>query len=296
MMTVNECISYVEKHLTVKYATSNGAYKTNQVITPKGCVNHSIGVAQPSVDVMYDIMNKSSATWGVNAILGDFHKGEGRIIQTLKLNTRPWGCGAGSKGSWNDSKIQWEVCEPAGHTYSGGTMIGYDVAKNKEYFNRMWKMLVAWNVYCIKKYGYSVSEINDHSESHKKGYGSNHADIMQWLPKHGKSMDALRSEVKAILDSEKKQQTTNKTTATKKPESTTSTKVKPFLVKVSVSDLRIRKGPGTNYAATGLHTGKGIFTIVDVKTGTGSKAGWGLLKSYEKNRNGWISLDYASTL
>ena len=110
-------------------------------------VNHSVGCAQPSVDVFFNTMNKSSAGWGVNALLGDFHKGEGRIILALQWNGRPWGCGSGSKGSWNNTKVQWEICEPAGHTYAGGTMVGYDVAKNQGYFDRMWKMVVAWNVY-----------------------------------------------------------------------------------------------------------------------------------------------------
>ena len=38
----------------------------------------------------------------------------------------------------------------------------------------------------------------------------------------------------------------------------------PFTVKVSISDLNIRKGPGTDYAKTGKFTGKGVFTIVEV--------------------------------
>lgn len=63
----------------------------------------------------------------------------------------------------------------------------------------------------------------------------------------------------------------------------------PFTVKVSISDLNIRKGPGTDYAKTGKFTGKGVFTIVEVQSGQGSAAGWGRLKSGA----GWISLDYA---
>ena len=66
----------------------------------------------------------------------------------------------------------------------------------------MWKMLVAWNVYCAVKLGYPVSGISDHAESYRAGYGSNHSDMGQWLPKHGKSMDALRAEVQAILENE----------------------------------------------------------------------------------------------
>lgn len=79
-------------------------------------------------------------------------------------------------------------------------MIGYDVSKNQTYFDRMWKMLVAWNVYCVVKLGYSVSGISDHAEAYRAGYGSNHSDMGQWLPKHGKSMDALRKEVQDILN------------------------------------------------------------------------------------------------
>ena len=66
----------------------------------------------------------------------------------------------------------------------------------------------------------------------------------------------------------------------------------PFTVKVSISDLNIRKGPGTDYAKTGKFTGKGVFTIVEVQSGQGSSAGWGRLKSGA----GWISLDYTTKI
>lgn len=55
----------------------------------------------------------------------------------------------------------------------------------------------------------------------------------------------------------------------------------PFTVKVLVSDLNIRKGAGMNYAATEKYTGKGVFTITEVKNG------WGKLKSGA----GWIYLE-----
>ena len=65
-----------------------------------------------------------------------------------------------------------------------------------------------------------------------------------------------------------------------------------FKVRVSITDLNIRKGPGTNYARTGKYTGKGVFTITAVESGQGSTAGWGKLKSGA----GWISLDYANRI
>lgn len=57
-------------------------------------------------------------------------------------------------------------------------------------------------------------------------------------------------------------------------------------------NLNIRTGAGTNYAKTGEKTGKGVFTIVEVKAGQGASTGWGRLKSGA----GWISLDYATRL
>lgn len=66
----------------------------------------------------------------------------------------------------------------------------------------------------------------------------------------------------------------------------------PYKVRVDASDLRIRSGAGTNYPTTGEYTGKGTFTIIEEKAGTGSTKGWGKLKSGA----GWISLDYCVKL
>lgn len=465
-VTAKECCEFVTAHLQVKYAKSSGAYASNKKITPTGCVNHSFGVAQPSVDKVFESMNKPSAGGVVHAILGDFDKGEGRILQILPWTMRPWGCGSGKYGSYNDTRVQWEICEPAGHKYNGGaTMIGYDVAKNQAYFDRMWKMLVCWNVYCAIKFGYSVDKICDHSEAHAAGYASNHADVSHWFPKHNKSMNDLRNEVAAILngqteesklqakdlsgmteadvvmkvgslftENQKKsgilasvslaqfilesgygstdlaQQANNcfgmKTTLSgntwkgstwdgksvynkqtkeyydgkwttitasfrkypciedsiedhaayllgakngnelrykglkncKKPKKaiqiikdggyatdpnyvskimgiikrfnltqydvtetankqTSEFAEKPntsFKVKVVSGCLRIRTGPSTDYSWNGLYTGPGVFTIVEVQSGVGSDAGWGLLLSYQAKRNGWIALDYCT--
>ena len=67
---------------------------------------------------------------------------------------------------------------------------------------------------------------------------------------------------------------------------------KPYLVRVTITNLNIRKGPGANYDRTGKYTGIGSFTIVDEADGEGASK-WGLLKSYQSGRNGWVSLDYA---
>lgn len=66
----------------------------------------------------------------------------------------------------------------------------------------------------------------------------------------------------------------------------------PYKVRVSIPDLNIRKGPGTDYEKTGKYTGVGVFTIVEESEGKGASR-WGLLKAYESSRNGWVSLDHA---
>jgi len=65
-----------------------------------------------------------------------------------------------------------------------------------------------------------------------------------------------------------------------------------FKVRVEVANLNIRSGPGTNYAKSATKAIPGVYTIVETKSGTGSKSGWGRLKSGA----GWISLDYVKRL
>lgn len=60
----------------------------------------------------------------------------------------------------------------------------------------------------------------------------------------------------------------------------------PYEVRIDISNLRIRKGPGTNYKWT-KYTGKGTFPIVEEKKGQGATK-WGRLG----NGDGWVSLDY----
>lgn len=63
----------------------------------------------------------------------------------------------------------------------------------------------------------------------------------------------------------------------------------PYLVRISISDLNYRKGPGTSYASYG-YIEPGVYTIVD------EQDGWGLLKAYADKRNGWIRLSYTERI
>lgn len=70
----------------------------------------------------------------------------------------------------------------------------------------------------------------------------------------------------------------------------TYTAFKPYTVRVTATDLYIRKGAGTNYSANGFIK-PGVYTIVAESSGQGATK-WGKLKSGA----GWISLDYAKKL
>lgn len=67
-----------------------------------------------------------------------------------------------------------------------------------------------------------------------------------------------------------------------------NTAFEPYLVRVSIPDLNIRKGPGTNYRKVKFIP-IGTYTIVEESDGRGATK-WGKLKSGV----GWISLDYAT--
>lgn len=78
----------------------------------------------------------------------------------------------------------------------------------------------------------------------------------------------------------------NKRLGAVKPQPITPPATGSYTVKVNITDLNIRSGPGTNYKVVG-QTGKGVFTIVEEALGAGATK-WGKLKSGA----GWISLDF----
>lgn len=58
-----------------------------------------------------------------------------------------------------------------------------------------------------------------------------------------------------------------------------------YKVRVSIDDLNIRTGAGTEYPTMGKYTGKGVFTIIE------TDGNWGRLKS-----GGWICLEHAERI
>jgi len=100
---------------------------------------------------------------------------------------RGWHSGAGPKGQANDGYIGIEICE--------------DGLKDEVYFAKAYREAVEVFAYLCKLYDLSPDKpgIICHSEGHALGIASNHADVMHWFPRHGKSMDTFRADVKAEL-------------------------------------------------------------------------------------------------
>lgn len=65
----------------------------------------------------------------------------------------------------------------------------------------------------------------------------------------------------------------------------------PYQVRITATDLRIRKGPGTNTAIVQNAIKPGVYTIVSEATGQGATL-WGKLKSGA----GWVSLDFCKKI
>lgn len=178
-------------HITEHILTNSDCYKAGRTIRPRGIMVHSTGVAQPDVNVFLKAWNKP----GVDACIHAFVH-QGGVTETLPWNWRGWHAGGGA----NNTHIGFEILEPAGHSYRGGTMIGYDPEKNGPYFQRVYNTAVELCAYLCRQYSLDPErDIIDHAEGFRLGLAFDHGDVGQWFPKHGRSMDTLRADVKATL-------------------------------------------------------------------------------------------------
>jgi hypothetical protein len=181
--------------------TNNACYKAGKTIIPKGIMVHSTGANNPSLkryvgpDDGLIGKNQAGNHWNqdkpdgrkvcVHAFIGKLNDGKIATYQTLPWTLLGWHAG----GSANDSHIGFEICE--------------DGLTDASYFSAVYKEAMELCVYLCKLYGLTEKNIICHSEGYRLGIASNHSDVMHWFPRHGKSMDAFRAEVKKQLDAKK---------------------------------------------------------------------------------------------
>ena len=176
-----------------KILTKNDCYKVGKAMTPKGIVVHDTGCNNKNVSRYLSSWNRSGVTKCVHAFIG-IYDGKVSVVQTLPYTIAPWGCGKGSKGSYNSTHIQFECCE--------------DAKNDAQYFEAVYKTAVEYCAVLCSVYRLPVSSIVDHKEAHALGYASNHGDTADWFPLFGKSMNTFRADVQAILNGHDPDQTT----------------------------------------------------------------------------------------
>ena len=188
----------MELALTQQFLTHNDCYLAGRPLVPKGVMVHSTGVAQPNPQVFIRSWNRP----GVSKCVHAFVSRDG-AIQTLPWTVRGWHAGTGSSGrSANNTHLSFECCEPAGHTYQGGQMVGYDVAANEAYFRAIYRNAAALTAYLCAQYQLDPLKpgvVICHAEGNDLGIASGHGDVLHWWPKHGVTMDQFRRDVARLM-------------------------------------------------------------------------------------------------
>ena len=220
------------------YLTKNDCYKKGRKRTKTlGIIRHDTAAGNKYLKRYIDDAanlgeNKYKNGWNmpgkakcVHFMIGLDKNGEIAIYQTLPLDYVCWGCGSGKKGSYNKSHIQYEILDD-----------GY---KDKEYFEKAMKAADWLDAYLCQKYNLSVNSITCHYDAYKKGYATNHNDIIKWLKNFGKDMNWVRTCVKKEMNKAKKE-------VDNKEEPKTDKAIPgAFKVKIITNTLNVRAAAGT---------------------------------------------------
>lgn len=254
------------------FLTNNDCYKSNKKITPAGIVVHSTGANNPKLsryvqpddgilgkNQYNNDWNRSGTSACVNAFIGKDKNGVVRVYQTLPWDMRPWGCGKGSKGSYNNSHIQFEICE--------------DALTDEKYFNEAFELAIKLCAHLCKEYNIAVENVVSHKESYQRGYGSNHGDCDHWLKKFGKDMDWFRDEVKKAM-----------TISVSKPTSTSTPTVAPSL-NIAQNVKAVQTWLNTHYGNE-IKKVIGALLVVDGKAGSKTKKALAIAFQVELNKLG----------
>lgn len=161
--------------LIQSFMTYNPCYKTNTKIKVQGLMLHSVGCSQPNASVFIKNWNKSSHK---NSCVHAFIDGiTGIAYQTLPWEHRGWHAG----DSANDTHIGIEMCEPASIKYKNNSSY-FDIIDRDnavEVATRTYNTAVELFAELCNKFSLDPLRhgvIISHSEGHKMGIASNHAD------------------------------------------------------------------------------------------------------------------------
>lgn len=178
------------------YLTKNRCYIKGEKLSPEGIVVHSTGCNNKNVTRYVDMPELGTVSpnhWNsgskslskcVHFMIGwSSELKQVVIVQTLPLDMRCWGCGSGSRGSYNKSHIQFEICE--------------DGLTDQAYFAQAMEAAQWLCRYLMDMFKISESKVVSHKEAHAKGYASNHGDPDHWLKKLRRDMNWFRKNIPA---------------------------------------------------------------------------------------------------
>ena len=181
------------------YAKNNLCYKAARTMptgSPAGIIIHSTGANNPNLkryvnapeicgeNPYRNYFDRPDSNVCPHAVIGKDKNGEVKAAKLLPWNVCCWGCGSGSKGSYNYSPayIQIEICE--------------DALNDRVYFEEAFGLAADLCQRLMKNYPtIKPGNIISHKEACARGYASNHGDPEHWLAKFGKNMDWFRAMV-----------------------------------------------------------------------------------------------------
>ena len=181
------------------YAKNNLCYKAARTMptgSPAGIIIHSTGANNPNLkryvnapeicgeNPYRNYFDRPDSNVCPHAVIGKDKNGEVKAAKLLPWNVCCWGCGSGSKGSYNYSPayIQIEIAE--------------DALNDRAYFEESFGLAADLCQRLMKNYPtIKPGNIISHKEACARGYASNHGDPEHWLARFGKNMDWFRSQV-----------------------------------------------------------------------------------------------------
>ena len=181
------------------YARNNGAFKAARPMptgSPAGIIIHSTGANNPNLkryvnapeicgeNPYRNYFDRPDSNVCPHAVIGKDKNGEVKAAKLLPWNVCCWGCGSGSKGSYNyaPAYIQIEIAE--------------DALNDRAYFEETFGLAADLCQRLMKNYPTIKSgNIISHKEACARGYASKHGDPEHWLARFGKNMGWFRSQV-----------------------------------------------------------------------------------------------------
>lgn len=177
----------------------------------------------------------------------------------VPLTRNAWHSGDGRNGKGNRTTIAIEIC----YSKSGG-----------ERFVKAEQNAATLIAQMLKERGWGVSKVTKHQDYSGK-YCPHRTLDMGW----SRFISMVQAELNAL------------SVSSDSPVSTSSSQsyaFTPYIVRVTADSLNYRTGSGVQHSIVGQIKKGGLYTIVDEENG------WGLLKSYASQRNGWINLAYTT--